>query len=327
MNSLRSILLTIAISLVPASAAFADDIEGSKDHPLVGRYKEASIVFYKASDFDEAALLQAPHDYGALLDKNDTKDRSGPEWLKAEGKTTWIRYEIPKGRSSLEVIRNYETALKSGGFKVVFACADKACLAGKLQDNYLIGEQLDPGNGISTAYADHARHLLGKLDRPEGTVYASIVAGEDKDNVVAFVTVVETKPMRGDQIAVIKAEEMQSTIEGGQSVNIYGIQFDFDKDTLRPESKPTLEQIAKLLSAKPGLRIDIVGHTDNKGTEAYNLELSGRRAARVVTELTTAYGIDPARLTSHGAGMSRPIASNDTDDGRAKNRRVELVAK
>ena len=319
--------LALAVSLIPLSAACAEDIEGSKDHPLAGRYQDSSIVFYKSSDFDEAALLQAPHDYGAALDKNDTKDRSGPEWLKVEGRTTWIRYEIPQGRSSLEVIRNYETALKSGGFKVVFACADKACLEGKLQDNYLIGEQLDPGNGVSTAYADHARHLLAKLDRPEGTVYASIVSGEDKEQVVAFVTVVETKPMQGDQIAVVKAEAMQSAIDSGGSINLYGIQFDSGEDTLRPDSKPTLDEIARLLAAKPALRLTIVGHTDNVGTESYNLDLSNRRAARVVAELTSAHGIEASRLTAEGAGMGRPVATNDTDDGRAKNRRVELVAK
>jgi OmpA-OmpF porin, OOP family len=325
MKYLARALAVIAVTLAVAAAAFAGDIADSKDHPLVGRYKDASIVFYKASNFDEGALLKAPHDYGALLDKNATKDRSGPEWLKVEGKTTWIRYEIPKGRSSLEVIRNYETSLKAQGFSSIFSCADAACLTGKLTDNYLTGEQLDPANGISTAYADHARYLLAKLDRPEGAVYASIVAGEDKDNVVAFVTVVETRPMQGDQIAVIKAEAMTSAIDSGQSVNIYGIQFDFDQDTLRPDSKPTLDEIGKLLAGRPDLRLNIVGHTDGKGAAAYNLDLSKRRAANVVAALVRDYGIDAGRLASEGAGMTKPLASNDTDEGRAKNRRVELV--
>ena len=94
----------------------------------------------------------------------------------------------------------------------------------------------------------------------------------------------------------------------------------------RPKSKPTLDEIAKLLTSKPDLRLKIIGHTDNKGTAEYNLDLSSRRAGNVAAALVGGYGIDPARLTSEGAGLSRPLASNDTEEGRAKNRRVELVA-
>ena len=321
----RALIILLPACLAPAGVV-AEDVAGGQDHPLVGRYAGSSIVYYKASDFDEAALLQAPHDYGALLDQNDTKDRSGSEWMHVEGRTTSIRYEIPAGRSSLEVIRNYEAALTAQGFSVDFSCADKACLTGNLRDNYLIGEQLDPSNGISTAYSDHARYLLADLDRSEGKVYAAILAGEDKDQVVAFATVVETKPMQGDQIVVITAADMQTALQSGQSVNLYGIRFDFDQATLRPDSTPTLDEIGKLLTANPGLRLKIVGHTDNKGTAAYNLDLSSRRAANVVAALVSDYGIDGGRLTSSGAGMTMPLASNDTDEGRAKNRRVEPSA-
>ena len=326
MKQLAELLVATAVALAAALPAHAEDVAGSKDHSLVGRYQGSQIVYYKSSDFDEAALLQAPHDYGALLEKNATDDRSGSEWLKAEGRVTEIRYELPQDRSSLEVIRNFETALKGKGFAVAFSCADKACLAGSLRDLYLIGQQLDPGNGVSTAYSEHARYLLAKLDRPEGAVYASIIAGEDQANRVAFVKVVETKEMEGDKIEVIKAEEMKATIDRGSSINLYGIQFDFDKDTLRPDSKPTIDEIAKLMTGKPELRLNIVGHTDNKGSADYNLSLSQRRAAAVVAALVSQYGIDAARLTSEGAGMTRPLAPNDTDEGRTKNRRVELVA-
>ncbi len=323
---ITTVLAALSLSMAVASASLAEDIEGSKDHPLVGRYDGSTIVYYKYAKFDEAALLQAPHDYGTLLEKNATDDRSGSEWLQAEGSVTEIRYQLPEDRSALEVIRNFEAALEGESFAVVFSCADKACLTGSLRDLYLLGEQLDPGNGISTAYADHARYLLAKLDRPGGTVYASIIAGEDPQNRVAFVRVVETKAMEGDKIQVIKAVEMQAAIEKGNSVNLYGIQFDFDKDTVRPDSKPTLDEIAELLVDKADLRLSIVGHTDNKGAPDYNLSLSQRRAASVVAALVRAYGIDAARLTSEGAGMTRPLTSNDTEEGRARNRRVELVA-
>lgn len=322
------ILLGLSLSaLIGAMPAAAEDIPGATDHPLLGRYKDASIVFYKASDFDELVFLKAPHDYGALLERNATDDRSGPEWLKLQGRATEIRYEIPAGRSSLEVTANYEFALKSKGFETVFSCVDKACFTGSMNDLYLLGQQLDPTNGLSTAYSGHARYLLAKLDRPEGHVYASVFSGEDNAQTVVFVRVLEAASMETDRIVVVKADEMNSSLAASGHIDLYGIEFDFDQATIKPESKPTLDEIAKLLTAKPDLRLEIVGHTDGKGTEAYNLDLSNRRAANVVAALVGTYGIEQTRLSSRGAGMSQPIASNDAEEGRAKNRRVELIAK
>lgn len=304
--------------------AFAADEPGGKDHPLVGRYDGSSIVYYKHSDFDEAALLKAPHDYLALLDANRLDDRSGPEWLRTEGAVTQIRYEIPKGRSSLEVMRNYEQALTANGFAPMFSCADQACFTGSLQDPYLLGQQIDTANGMPSAYFDHARYLLASRAGSEGTVYASILTGEDKDQVTAFVKVVEAKGMEADKIVFKDAADMQAAIEDSGSVDLYGILFDTDQDSLQPESKPTLEGIAKLLTANPDLSVEIVGHTDNVGGADYNLDLSNRRAASVVTALTQDYGISAARLASSGAGLTAPVASNVTEDGRTQNRRVEL---
>jgi outer membrane protein OmpA-like peptidoglycan-associated protein len=308
------------------AAASGKDISGAKDHPLVGRYQGSSIVSYKSSDFDRATLLRAPHDYAALLEKGNTKDRSGPEWLTAEGRRTEIRYELPGDRSSLEVIRNFENSLEAQGLAVVFSCSDAECLSGSLRDLYLLGEQLDPTNPVSTAYAQHARYLLALRDRAGGTDYVGILVGEDQQERVAFVQVLETKAMEGDKIALVKADDMRNAFAKGASVSIYGIHFDFDKATLRPDSKPSLDEIAKALGAQPDLKLKVVGHTDNRGSAGYNQDLSQRRAAAVAAALVQNYGIAAARLAPEGAGMSRPIAPNDNENGRAKNRRVELVA-
>jgi outer membrane protein OmpA-like peptidoglycan-associated protein len=323
----RALLIALGCMALMAIGAQADEVAGSKDHPLVGRYKDASIVYYKASDFDELVFLKAPHDYGALLERNATDDRSGPEWLKLQGRATEVRYEVPAGRSSLEVFTNYDLALKGKGFETVFRCADKACFTGSVNDLYLLEQQLDPTNGVSTAYSGHARYLLAKLDRPEGYVYTSVFAGEENGQTVVFLRVLEAKSMETDRIVAVKAQEMKSDLETTGRINLYGIQFDFDQATIKPESKPTLDEIAKLLAEKPDLRLDIVGHTDGQGTEAYNLDLSNRRAANVVAALVGTYAIDQERLSSRGAGMSQPIAPNNNEEGRAKNRRVELIAK
>lgn len=309
-----------------SSLAVAQDAEGCGDSPLLGRFQGSTIAYCKVKDFDELVFLQSPHDYGALLDRNATKDRSGPEWLKAQGKASEIRYQLAPGTSSLEVEANYEASLKDKGFAIVFSCTDQECLTGNLRDLYLLGEQLDPTNGVSTAYADHARYILGKLDRPEGTVYASIMSGEDKDQAVAFLRILEARGMAPSKIAAPpETPDLSASLETQGSVNLYGILFDYDQDMVKPESKPALDQIAKVLTDKPALRLKIIGHTDNVGSAAYNLDLSTRRAANVSAALVGGYGIDPSRLSFEGAGLSRPIASNDTDEGRAQNRRVELV--
>jgi len=326
MRGFRVVVVALALGCSAAGAARAADEPGSADHPLIGRYQGATIVHYRPAAFDEIALLHAPHDYTALLERDALSDRSGPEWLRLEGRLTRIRYEVPPGRSSLEVMRNYAAALKAKGFETLFTCADQACFTGKLKDPYLIGQQIDTENNDSTRYFDHARYLLARLARPEGDVHAAILVGEVNRLVSVFVAVVEAEAMEDDRIQV-DAGQMARAIAADRKVSVYGIVFDYDDDTLKPESKPTLDAIAKLLEEQPQLRLEIVGHTDNRGTPQYNLDLSRRRAASVVEALTRDYGIAPDRLASSGAGMTAPVASNDTEEGRAKNRRVELVAR
>jgi OOP family OmpA-OmpF porin len=118
---------------------------------------------------------------------------------------------------------------------------------------------------------------------------------------------------------------MKQAIHDSGKVAVYGLYFDTDKDAVKSESQPTLAEIAKLLTSEPTLHLHIVGHTDNQGKSDYNLDLSRRRAASVVAELTSKYGIAATRLDAFGCGMYSPVASNEAEEGRARNRRVELV--
>lgn len=108
---------------------------------------------------------------------------------------------------------------------------------------------------------------------------------------------------------------------------IYGIYFDFDSDQLRSESEPVLTEIADVLKKQPDWRLSVEGHTDNIGGDKHNLDLSQRRAASVINALVTQYHITADRLSPAGFGASKPKATNDTVEGRALNRRVELVRK
>jgi outer membrane protein OmpA-like peptidoglycan-associated protein len=105
-----------------------------------------------------------------------------------------------------------------------------------------------------------------------------------------------------------------------------GVNFDFDKATLRPDAIPILDEAARTLKTESSLLVSVEGHTDSRGTDEYNQALSVRRATTVRNYLSE-HGVDAGRLTVVGHGESRPVASNDTDDGRAQNRRVELLVK
>jgi outer membrane protein OmpA-like peptidoglycan-associated protein len=123
----------------------------------------------------------------------------------------------------------------------------------------------------------------------------------------------------------VTAAAMNSNLASTGQVTLYGIYFDFDKADIKPESKAQIDEIAKVLTANAELKLRVIGYTDNKGTADHNLKLSQRRADSIVAALVKNYGIAAARLSAIGAGSNAPVASNDTEEGRAKNRRVELL--
>ncbi len=327
----RSFLTALAFCAALCATARAD-IPGSADHPLIGRYEGSEIVGYQVTDFDEVKFIEAPFDPATA----DTQ--TGPGFKTVEGRATLIYYKLPQGRSSLEVLRNYEAALKAKSFQVLFSCSTSEgnCFqSGQPDAGYYLGSAIGQALSLPKLDDDYVhnwfeqkgRYLLARLDTPQGAVYASLYLGESSRGNVAVLRVIETKAMDTGKIVFLSASEMEKAIEGTGRVSLYGILFDFDQDTPRPDSQPTLDEIGKLMAQKPTLKLEIVGHTDNQGTAAYNLDLSGRRAARVVAALEQNYSVAPDRLAARGAGLSEPVAPNDTEEGRAKNRRVELIAR
>ena len=119
-------------------------------------------------------------------------------------------------------------------------------------------------------------------------------------------------------------QAMEQALETKRRYDLYGIHFDFDKATIQPQTQGLLDDIAEALESFPNWRLQIVGHTDATGDPAHNEQLSSERAAAIKASLIER-GIDAARLESGGAGESEPVAGNDTPEGRALNRRVELV--
>jgi outer membrane protein OmpA-like peptidoglycan-associated protein len=138
-----------------------------------------------------------------------------------------------------------------------------------------------------------------------------------------LIDIIEKQAMKQD--VVMDADAMAGSLTDTGSVAVYGIYFDTAKSELKPESETALSQIAKLLKEHPDLKVFIVGHTDMMGEATANVKLAQARAQAVISALTAKYSVASSRLVPFGAGPFAPVASNKTEAGRAKNRRVELV--
>lgn len=294
---------TIFCALVVTVSAQNHDVPGSKDHPLISRYPGSSIDDYSSKAYEEYTLPLGRMGQGEI-----EKSQS------LEGKFTRIHYTIPEGRSTLEVFRNYQDALQRAGFTTMFTCAKEQCGTGSI-----------PGQS-GWCGGCSARHISAKLTRPEGDVYVSLHVEQDNDSTPASaeVVVIEIKPMDSG-LVTINAATLAGDITRTGHASVYGIYFDTGKADVKPESDATIKEIAKLLQQQSQLKLYVVGHTDNVGAFASNQDLSQRRADAVLAVLTTKLGIPPGRLHAVGAGPIAPVASNDSEEGRAKNRRVELV--
>ena len=208
-----------------------------------------------------------------------------------EGHKYYIEYKVNSGVAEpgeLKIRRNVQDALKKIGGKVVF------------DDNF---------NKAST--------IIVQKDGKETWIEVRSY------NNMYRLNIVEREIMKQEIVA--NAEAMGNDINSTGHVSVYGIYFDTGKAEIKPESDTAIAQISKLLKNNASLKLYVVGHTDNVGTIDANMKLSKDRADAVVNSLITKYGIQAERLKSYGVASLTPVASNDTDEGRAKNRRVELV--
>ncbi len=212
------------------------------------------------------------------------------EKVPVEGKFTFITYGIANRKeepSAVAIVRNYESAILKAGGKVL---------------------NIAPTWWVNGKVAKDGQEAWVEAERGNGLIWLRIV---------------EKKGMQ--QYIVADAAAMKGDLKSTGHVAIYGIHFDTNKSEVKPESKPGLEEIAKLLRQEPGLKLRVVGHTDMTGSLDANLRLSQARGEAVVQVLVSQHGIAASRLRGHGVGPLAPVASNDTEEGRAKNRRVELV--
>lgn len=354
LRSFCCLLLGLGCGLAQADATIPTaDKAGTADPAGLGRYEGAFIVDQQGKAFDEITLPLAtlkPHPDEDKRDGMNNRLQQASSQATLEGKLTRTVYVLPAGRSSLEVLRNYQQLVQDKGGQKLYECKAEECggdvaygagHGGGEQGliNYLMPKSAIDAESFSNAacavdmnLAD-LRYGVLKLAAGTGETHVAILAYTAKDDLyckalnertVAIVVTLEAKA-REQKMVTLKASEMAQAIASGGKVAVYGIYFDFDKAVLKPKSKPQLDEIAGLLKADGALKLVVAGHTDNQGSAAYNMELSKKRADAVVAALSGDYGIGADRLLAQGMGSAAPVASNEDEAGRAKNRRVELV--
>lgn len=296
----KPIAAFLALFLLFAAAETASSAATQDDHPLISR---SVLSDRKVEAFAEYKLVTGLTPKGDFIGE------------KIQGKVTRIVYQNPQGRSTLEIFKNYQQAFAAAGVATLFTCELNDCgpaFARSAWGRY---------NGLFTAADGDPRYLAGKLATPKTTTYVALMIGRQRSQI----DIIEVVAMQGDMV-VADAAAMARGIDRDGKVSVYGIYFDTDKADIKPESKPALDEIAKLLKSRADLKLFVVGHTDITGALAHNRLLSEARA-RAVVKLVGDYKIDAARLEWYGVGPLAPTAPNASDDGRAKNRRVELVAR
>jgi outer membrane protein OmpA-like peptidoglycan-associated protein len=284
----QTILTEIALSqdIAAKPAATADSYASQQAAP-----KAAPARPDAAGCKDSPLIERFPGSYiNECKDKPDesfTFENLGPtkEKKKLEGEFHQAVYSYPGTASKAQVVRNLNTALRLAGYSFLYDSGD---------------------------YGDFT------VNRGKTWIAEEVSGNGSYRQTVMFETT-----LTQDVTANAAALSNGLTTSGHTVVN--GILFDTAKADLKPESAAALQEVVKLLQGDPKLKIYVVGHTDNVGQQAANVELSRQRAASVVKALNTQYGVAADRLQPFGAGPYAPVASNATEDGRTLNRRVELV--
>ena len=298
--------LAVAGSFPPARA------QDVKDHPLIPRFPGSTRnpmlnPNTVTKEFDEFSLPAGPFRKGRFVKAE-----------RLEGRVTRIEYVNPPNRSTLEIFRSYQQGLVKAGFQVLFSCSGSECGDA--------GNEKAPEVGfwcvdIPIQCPEPMRFISAKLARDSGDVYAAIKVLPSS----TYLAVVEVKGMEAGLVKVKSDVEMKSDISAVGHTPVYGVYFDTGKAEIKPASAPTLAEISKLLKSNPSMKLHVVGHTDNVGAFSSNMTLSKQRADAVVKELVAKYQVAAARLDAAGVGSLAPVTTNRTEEGRAKNRRVELV--
>lgn len=314
--TLLNLFLTVAL--------FAQtDKQDCEDHQVVTRYPGAVIEYCDTKNYSEFALPTGP----------ETGYRTIGEWTNVAGKQTRIYYSLKGDKTVSEVYQNYLTALKKAEFDL---------FANKMHQERNVSTDIGGNTWLNTFYKSNpfpsnvgikinmgSGSLGGTfyIAAKKGNVYIAVSGKRYSDNeTVVLLDVIETEEME-DNLITVNADFIADKLFKEGKVALQGILFDHNKATIKDESKPLLEEIAKFLKANPTVVIFVVGHTDMTGEVQYNIDLSNQRAKAVSDYLINNHQIASSRLLPYGVGPVAPVNNNTSETGKGKNRRVELVLK
>ena len=290
MKILALVVTALLLGTAHAQAPKRDNPACKEANPVFAKFPNAFTVRCDKSTFAKLDIFQAIDP--SKVDGDYTKvPKEGEFWEFSEQIVPPAGKAYPSG---LEVFRNYESALKQAGGTVVFA--------------------------------DGQRGFYYRLARPSGEYWGFVgCSGGAESGGCGGSTHRIVRIAAMEQGVVVSADQIRKSLTDTGKVVFYGIYFDTDKATLKAESEPTLVEMGKFLKANASTKVFIVGHTDMQGAVERNQKLSQERAAAVVAALAGKHGIAKDRLTPDGVGPLAPVAANDSEAGRAKNRRVEMV--
>lgn len=308
-------LVLILLCLLGAAGAARGKAPDGRDHPLLPRLPGAVIVYYTERNYDEFIL---------------PLDGEVEEYLPVEGRVTRIQYRL-EGRSTLEVYRYYESLLKETGFEILFTHQGRSFeetrqWVARYYDVYT--KESWSGRNNPSFVGDDFRYLVARLPGTEGDVFLSLYV-TTRTRSIAQLDIIEGASTLGELLrpGLNRDIDYGEEVKKNGFVAVYEIYFASGEAEMLESSRPALAAIAQMMQENPELSFYVVGHTDNRGTYEFNLDLSRRRAESVVKTLVEIYGIAPERLQAVGVGPVAPVATNETREGRARNRRVELVVR
>lgn len=294
----------LAAALSGGAPAWSADAEHCKDHPLFTRMANFEIYHCATTEFDAVGFPRP-----------ELKEWNNPEdYSTIEGKIHAISYKLKEGAtpaSSLQIIRNFQNAVKKDGGAVLGDYESEVYPSLPQTAEKYLAES--PGGTSFDRYTTMTLHKGGN----EFWIY--LATSESHQDYMLLM--VEKQEMKQE----ISVNELEKQLNKDGFLT-YHINFDTGKATIKPESEGSINQITALLKGVPALKVSIEGHTDNVGTAESNMKLSEDRAKAVVAAVV-AKGIAAERMSAVGRGQDAPVADNRKEEGRALNRRVEVVKK
>jgi OmpA-OmpF porin, OOP family len=298
-----------ALALIALMAIASPAGAAAKDRAQVPSFPEAKVIKRSVHDLES---------YWIPLGKL-SGDGQAEKVEVVEGKWTHVTYANPPKSSVIEIGRSFYEKLRDGGYEIVYDCRDGDCGQGGRKTN---GDWWDP--------TFQRRYLVGRLARPEGDLWVCVNVQAKGPNAPGQhdVDVVEAKPEpQPDKVVEDETDAgwLEQELGASGHVAVHHIAIDDKKLVVLPGSEPTLTAIAQLFARDPRRKLMVVVHTDAAGEWKASVQRSRREAAAIVVALIKKHRVPAARIAGEGVGPLAPVASSATLEGRAKNRRVELV--